>query len=341
MVSNCEQVRFPEGSAGGTVTLARTQGWLRPSAGPFLTSCAALVGLVLVAAAGAAAPAATKDPNSIGCPAPPSGWDSPAVSKSVITPDTVPDALDPDNGGELEAEGGNAATVSCSYHHTAATAVDVVVSYALPVDPNPFADFDFGCGTGAVSWSASTRVFRVSSPKEWALATLDDAYGDLSASEVPEFEDVTRQLLDNAAGYGHSCSLVTKPTKVAAKVQFDIYVAGANLKDTFYTSQTKKKSGVYPITKISALTAALQLRTSAGTRPLTIKLIEGIDYRTASAKVSGRVRFRVQVTASKVAACAKGATGTLTISTVPVVQLHVCGRTFLPGPAPRSVDFNN
>ncbi len=322
------------------MTFDQAQRSLQLRAGILLLACAALVGLVFVTGAGAATPGAAKDPNSIGCPAAPSGWSDPPVSRNVITPQTVPDVLDPDNDNEFYAQGGNVDTVSCIYHHTAATAVDVVVSFALPTDPNPFGDFSLGCGTGAVSWDASTRVFRVSSPKEWALATLDDSYGDLPAGEVPKFEDVTRQLLDNAAGYGHPCSLVTKQTTIAAQVHFDIYVAGGNLKDTFLTSQTKTKSGVYPITKISPLTAPLQVNTGNGTRPLTIKLLQGIDYRNETANVSGRVRFKVAVTASKVTGCAKGATGTLTISTVPAVQLHVCGHTFLPGPPP-GVRFNN
>ncbi len=300
-----------------------------------LAACAAAVAFV-------AAPtgrAASNDPNDINCPAAPSGWSASAVTKHVVTPQSVPNAQDPNTDNETYAQGGNAVSVSCTYRHSAAKLVSVTVSYALPADANPASDFELGCGTGSVSWNGSTRVYRASSLREWAIATLDDAYGSLAGGDVPRFENVTRQLLQNAQAYGHSCSLAAKQTGISSRVYFDILVAGANLKDTFYTSQSGK-AGVSPITQISGLTAALPVKTSAGTHVLTIKLTRGIDYRSQTPHAAGQARFHVVVTASKVPACRKGATGTLTISTKPVIVLAVCGQTFLPGPAP-PVHFNN
>ena len=301
--------------------------------------CAAVFALPPVAASGAGSAAqVAKDPNSIGCPNAPSGWGAPAVSKIVATPQSVPDVRE-GLDGEFNAQGGNAVTVSCIYHNTSTKTVYVTVSFALPSDMNPVSDFDLGCGNGAVPWDNSNRVYRLSSPEQWALATLIDATGQLPASQVPAFEGVTHALLENAKGYGHPCSLVTKPTTVSGKVYFDILVAGANIKDTFYTS-SPNKSGVRRITQISPLTDTFQVQTSAGTHALTIQLTKGIDYRVQTGTAAGQVRFGVVVTGSHVPSCKKGATGTLTISTKPLVSLDVCGQSFLRGPAPR-VSFNN
>jgi len=301
---------------------------------------AALGAATVATNATAASPVVEKNPNTIRCPAPPPGWSDPAITKNVITPESVPNALDADNGGELEAQGGNAVTVQCNYHHTRSEQVAVIVSYALPTDPNPFADFDFGCGKGSVTWLASYRAYRVASSSQWALATLDDSDGNLHSNQIPEFEKVAQELLHNAEGYAHSCSLVTKPTLVSASIHFDIYVAGTNLKDTFLASQTRTKGRAYPIKSISSLTATLQVPTGAGTRSLKIDLTRGIDYRPATAKAAGRVRFGFLVEGSRVPSCSRGAKGMLTISTKPAVSLHVCGRTFLPTPVPRVEFFN-
>ena len=131
---------------------------------------------------------------------------------------------------------------------------------------------------GAGALGPDNRVYRISSPSEWALATLIDNSGQLPTSQVPKFQGVTHALLQNAKGYGHSCSLVTKPTTVASKVYFDILVAGANIKDTFYASSPNQK-GVRRITQISPLTNSFQVQTSKGQRQLTIQLTKGIDYR--------------------------------------------------------------
>jgi hypothetical protein len=195
-------------------------------------------------------------------------------------------------------------------------------------------DFDLGCGIGAVNWDSSNRVYRIASTKQWALASLIDSYAYLPASQVPAFKGLANKLLDAVNGYGHPCSLVTKPTATGSRIYFDILVAGANIKDTFYTSVTGK-GGLYKITQISPLTDTFMVKTGAGPRPLTVRLTDGIDYRVQSKHASGQVRFRVAVTASKVKSCHRGATGTLTVSTKPAVLLAVCGQTFLKGPAPR------
>jgi hypothetical protein len=203
------------------------------------------------------------------------------------------------------------------------------VSLSLPTDPNPFNDFDFGCGKGDAPWTTSYRTYRVSSPSQWAIATLVDAGGYLSTKDVPAFEGVTRQLLKNANGYGHSCKLVTKPTPVAPRFYFDVRAGNDNIKTTFQTP-TSPIQGVYRINQFSPTTAKLQIQTGNGQRMLAIKLTRGIDYRLGKAKVPPRVRFQVRVTGSSVPGCRKGASGTLILSEPFSVTIAACGRTFAP-----------
>jgi hypothetical protein len=291
-----------------------------------LSRSATVVGIaaLLVPAVAAARPAA-KGPDAIVCPAAPQGW---SVTKSVLTPQTTADGY----GGNYEqvGAGGNAATVTCSYRKSASTQVYVAVSFALPSDPNPLNDFDLGCSRGDVGWNRTDRVYRVSSHDQWALATLVDDRSALGSNEVPAFLSVTRKLLQNAKGYGHSCIVVTKPTEVAQRFFFDIRVGGDNLKTTFWTPATPSRSGIYRIKKIAPAAAKLRVDTNSGTRLLEIRLTRGIDYRLATARATGTARFRVKVTGSGIASCHKGATGTLTISTPIDVQVAVCGQSFSP-----------
>src|SRR5262249_33012467 len=134
----------------------------------------ALCAVVVVAAAfdssAGAAGAPTKDAQTIACPAAPNGWNSPPVVKTLATPESVPAAA----AEEHFATGGNLVSVQCTYHDTVTKQVTVDVSYALPADANPFADFDVGCGNGSMSWNTAYRVYRVSSLDQWAIATLAD-----------------------------------------------------------------------------------------------------------------------------------------------------------------------
>jgi hypothetical protein len=275
----------------------------------------------------AAATAAKKTPDAIACPPAPAGWEHPPVTKSVSTPQTTANGYG--GGYEQVAAGGNAATVTCSYHRSA-DQVYVAVTFALPSDPNPHNDFDLGCGNGNARWNAADRVYRVASPSQFALATLVDDQRSLHPGDVPAFQAVTRRLLQNASGYGHSCAVVPKRTEIPARFFFDIRAGGDNIKSTFWTPPSPSKNGVFPIDRITPATARLQVDTGVGARLLGVRLTKGIDYRLQTARGPARVRMRFAVTASKVASCRKGATGTLTISTPLTVQLDVCGHTYEP-----------
>ncbi len=156
---------------------------------------------------------------------------------------------------------------------------------------------------------------------------------------MPSFEGATRKLLANANGYGQACGLSPTPTAVLSRFYFDILVAGTNLKETFWTSGPANKSGLLSISKVSSSVTPLRVKTTTGMRPLTIEFAKGIDYRPVAAKTIGQARFQVQVVSSGVKGCAKGKTGTLTISTQPAVSLAICGQTFLQGEAPARIAF--
>jgi len=307
----------------------------RPAEAPFQRAAARLFtsAAVLCVVAGAVptlafATAAKGSPDAIACPSAPAGWGHPPVTKTVSAPQTTENGYG--GGYEQVAAGGNAATVTCAYHTPTSKQVYVAVSFALPTDPNPNNDFDLGCSRGDASWNAADRVYRVSSPDQWALATLVDDSRALRGSEVPAFQAVTRKLLHNAAGYGHACVVVTRPTQVPARFFFDIRAGGDNIKSTFWTPPSPGRSGVFPIQKISPSTARLRVETSSGSHLLAVRLTRGVDYRLQKAQRPARVRVRFTVTGSNVGSCHGGATGTMTISPPLTVQLEVCGHTYTP-----------
>jgi hypothetical protein len=288
-------------------------------------ACAA-ASTVLAPTGGAATP--IKDPATIACPGAPSGWASQPVIKSLATPQSVPEPA----AEEHLATGGNLVIVSCTYAASPVKQITVAVSYTLPTDLNPNDDFYWGCGTGANAWNDTDRVFRVASIDQWANADFADFADSLGAADVPVFQSVARQLLQNAEGYAHPCSLVSKPTALTTRYLLDIPVAGGNIKSVFWTKGVPEKGvHVVPIVSATSSKVSLKVKAKGKTSPLTIALTRGLDYRQVTAHLVGRARFAVQVVGSKVPSCHTGAKGTLTITTAPSVLLSVCGQTFLRG----------
>src|SRR5438094_5964239 len=105
--------------------------------------------------------------------------------------------------------GGNEIEVACHYYTSSGGELRVDVMYALPSDPNPIFDFFYGCTSGGTKWTAEDRRFQVISRNQWAIATFYDHLAGLSAGDEVAFENVARQLLQNAEGYAHDCSLKT------------------------------------------------------------------------------------------------------------------------------------
>ena len=276
-----------------------------------------------------------RDPAGVACPAAPMSWNDPPVLKTLSTPETVPEPA----AEEHWATGGNVVSVNCTYRDTPDKSVTVEVSFALPTDANPFADFDVGCGRGGTNWETTYRSYGAASVTEWAIATFADPNDYLSSDSIPAFETLTQKLLQNAKGYGAPCSLKSVPTSIAFRLHFDILVNGTNIKDTFWTADSPTAGGVLPIQQILSTTNAINVKTRAGTRLITIRLTKGVDYLQQHGRTPGRARFRVVVVNSKIAGCSAGASGTLTISTRPSVILALCGQQFLKADAPPRIAF--
>src|SRR5207253_7411423 len=119
----------------------------------------------------------------------------------------------------------------------------VEIAYALPNDFNPINDFYFGCSSGGTKWTDSDRVFRQMSRNQWAIGLFADALGQLGSGDVPVFENMTRQLLQNAEGYAHPCTLRLKPASVATPITYRFTSAAGNGSGSFVVTGTVVKTG--------------------------------------------------------------------------------------------------
>ena len=280
----------------------------------------------------ASAGAPIRDPNEIACPAAPAGWTNPpGTGKTVQTPEL--------NQNIATLGASDQTEVTCDYFNLPAEHVIVVVSYAVPDDISPQSDFYWGCRSGGTPWDDTTRVYRVMSPDQWAVAAFSDFGGVLTDGQASIFQAVTRQLLQNAEGYGHSCVLDTSQTVLASNFHYSFEVAAGKGSGAFTVTLAPRPTGTVPIGRVLSVTIRLRLPANGGPQPLTIKVVRGFDFAPAGPHLTGRVRLGVRVVASKVAGCNAGSTGTLTITTAPSVQLAVCGQTFLQGQAKTKIEY--
>jgi hypothetical protein len=222
--------------------------------------------------------------------------------------------------------------VNCNYVRAGGKHIEVTVTYALPTDLNPNADFYFGCGNGDGAWTPVDRKVYVASRTQWAFATFNDLLGQISDGEAREFESVTRVLLRNADGYGHACSLAVKPTPLTSRFTFSFVAGGARGQGSFSTRGDLTRTGSIPVVAVHASDVAVP---AAGAKDgLEVRIDRGIGYHVPLPTVaSGRITLAVHVLDSKLSGCPRGATGTLTVTMAPSVTLAICGRSFLGGEA--------
>jgi hypothetical protein len=275
-------------------------------------------GAVFAAAAGAAGDP-IRDASNIVCPPGPPNW---SINEKKIW----------DGRHDVRLAGLQQVAVNCNYVTSNFDHIEVSVSYALPTDVNPVNDFYFGCSSGGIPWTATDRTFHVSSPDQWAIATFNDLLRQISEPEARAFQNVTRQLLKNAEGYGHACTLNVAPTQLKARFTFSFQADGGNAQGSFYAQGlVNPKTNSVPVVQATVRNFALKVNGTKSALVLAVK--RGIDYHPPKPTVARQVRLAVQVVDSKLASCRKGATGTLTITTAPSVRLAVCGKTFLRGKA--------
>jgi hypothetical protein len=287
------------------------------------SAAVACLGLAALAPRPVMAADIIKDPNTIACPSAPSGWVDPRDANRRV--------WNPLTDTQL---GGTAVNVICDYYTTdGSRSLIVNVTYALPQDPNPINDFYFGCGSQGTRWTAADRAYRLTSKDQWAIAAFYDYTGQISDNEVPAFETIARQLLQNARGYGHECSVALKPTDLPATFIFSFQVSAGTASGTFLTKSPPAENGPVGVVQVSVPNIALTVKVNGERHPITIRVRHGLDYHAARPASAGKLRLAVDVVGSKVPSCHKGATGTLTVTTAPSVLLEVCGQSFLHGKA--------
>lgn len=272
--------------------------------------------------AGLAGEPVVKDPSGIDCPPGPSGWALSTVNGKMVW----------DGQHDARLAGLHQVAVNCNYVTSDDKHIEVTVAYALPTDPNPINDFSFGCSSGGVKWTSKERMFHVSSQKQWALATFNDLLLQISENEARAFETVTRQLLQNAEGYGHDCQLKVAPTALKTEFTFRFLVNGAGAHGSFYAQgAVSGKTNSAPVVETTVPNFALNV--SGTKKGLVLKVTRGIAYYPQSPGSGRKVRLAVVVVSSKLPSCRKGASGTLTVTATPSVQLNICGKAFLRGRA--------
>jgi hypothetical protein len=237
--------------------------------------------------------------------------------------------------------------VNCNYYTTGGRHIEVGVSYALQMDPNPYSDFDVGCAganaaaglpTGASPWSSATRLYRIVSLTRWADALFYDNLSQLRPNEVAPFEAVTQQLMRSAEPAAHTCTLVTKPSlvKEILNFSFDATVARQGLQTnagssgSFTTTTTQgAQSRAVSTLKMSRIVLTVSGQGLAHPASVTLSASHGLGF---SWNHGATVQIAVKVNRSSYAVCQPGATGKLTISTqTRSVELDVCGRNLLQG----------
>jgi len=297
--------------------------------------CGTLGASVAPTSSVAAAPVA-KDPGAIGCPAASSGWFVPggAGGRQVA-----------DGQTDVRLRPSDAVTVNCNYYTSGGRHILVYVQYALPSDRNPINDFFYGCGSSGTQWTVTDRVFRVTSSDQWAIAAFYDSFHQLREGEVAKFEKVTRQLLQNAEGYAHDCSLTVAPTPVTSNYGLTFRVPEGRGKGSFLVQAVPNdpRASTVPVIQVRVPDITLHLKANGASYLLTIRVSRGINYQYYRVRAipTSRVSFAIEVVSSTVPSCQKGATGTLTVSTAPAVSLHVCGQAFLRGKATAGIPFLN
>jgi hypothetical protein len=298
---------------------------------------------MLLGAAGVAQAAAYGAGIPVSCPAAPTGWTSSSAGPQDYGPEQNP-------GSDLER-------ITCIYVDAKKEQLSVALNYALPSDLNPYSDFDYGCGTGAIPWSNSLRDYQVVSTTLWADATFDDPLDLTSAANVPQFEGVAQQLMKQAHGLAQSCALNVKPTQTSAGWLFDfefdlngngviayggigthvpastkiVGVASYAIPDG--SLQTKGSQSHPSVTGITSPDVKITVLDHGKIHTVTIEFTKGLSFKSVTVAdgtvESNTLDAQVKVIHSTLSTCPRGSLGTLSLATAPpTVKLGLCGPVF-------------
>jgi hypothetical protein len=282
--------------------------------------------------------------NSIACPSAPSGWTNPPGEGGRLV--QSPDPSDATaNGLQL---GTDQVRVTCSYFKNG-NRMTVAVAYALPIDFNPWWDFDFGCTSvnhtpgflpvAGFPWDTQHRLYFTIGSKSWSYAMFQDPYDVLSPGDVSPFEQVAQSLLSSAVPAAHDCTLpggggpaVTQSTWTFffgfTDTDKDVTTTGSS-KGSFFTSPSSSgATGIIGDLHASNIALTVATKGSKKSRQVTIHVGAPISFRSY---YSNTLKAAISVLDSNDPSCPTGSTGTLTVSTAPSVKLDICGGTLLQG----------
>jgi hypothetical protein len=219
--------------------------------------------------------------------------------------------------------------VGCDYFAGAHRHLTVELDYALPTDPNPVSDFDFGCSDGGVNWDGNTRAFRIASPDEWAIVAFLDPSHQLSQGDVPAFKDVARKLLRNAEGFAHTCSLVVRPTTSVSQVRFSFATltgdAGHGL---VYTTAGAEPAASWPVVSVTAPDISLHILLRHKPYLIRFRIPSGVNFFPARKGRNASVTLGVKLVSTRLPGCVSRASGHLVLSAGGAVTLIVCSYEF-------------
>jgi hypothetical protein len=306
--------------------------------------------IVVLFAFGAGIVHAAGDPyavqaDKVSCPTPPKGWSNVPSARSVLTPNTI----SPD-GNLILYFAAPIVEIVCVYRTPAGKDMDLRVRYDLPIDVNPWNDFDIGCTSthppaapsiAAKAWNDRQRVYRIIGVHTWSLATFIDNLKQLKPTDVPRFETMAKLMLKGVQPFAHGCSLAGGGKAVAVKslwtFSFDAHGTSGGVTSTGSTSGSFS-TAVGPdgtagaISNLSAPNFQLRATGHGKSTVLSIRLGSPIAF---SHGYGAALKTQVVVAASNDAACKTGSKGTLLVSTPylssPTVKLEVCGHSYLDG----------
>lgn len=285
--------------------------------------------VIFSASASAARVQSSDTPASPNCPSPPAGWKEPpgadsqgnSLAKVVIA------------SGNPDGTGGDRTEIACNYYSDARR-VSITVTYALPTDPNPVADFYFGCSKALTAWTATRRMFVAISVNRWAVVAFSDPGRSLRESDVPGFEQAAHVLLRNAEQYAHTCAVKPEATPVSFEYQYKFSAPGTS-GSGFLWARTDPNTLEDTVVKVGPETFSVAARVGGKRAVLSFSVIRGTAFRPARPGSAAELALKVRVIRSSAPACSVGRVGSLIMTgdPAPSVRLAVCGHTFLRGRA--------
>jgi hypothetical protein len=296
---------------------------------------------VLIPGAATAALGSTPQP----CPTSPNGWKADAANPTIFGPAQQP--------------GQHQTMITCNYTKGPVFTASVVAEYANPDDPNPNADFFFGCKANRhQDWNLIHRTYFISNPDNWSYVEFTDPSHQLPNASVPTFERVAQNLLENVAPLAHNCRLnTTTPTVMQHSYLFgfEFFLSSGDFKafgGVPARSQTNVliPAGSFTSTSEGDATSVAKI-VKASAPPFTVNVIDNGKSYDLRMRITGggnfaqqpplqRLNLNLRVVSSSYARCPTGSRGTVSIirsqylnapNSPATVRVRLCGSVFRHG----------